>query len=181
MRYFIFFLFVLFASCGTANRHAVVQQNENRSVKNDSIPKTVVTETAANARVETKYFDTINFDPAVNLSVNYSMLVPAWGHAGYPSYIYSGEYSGINFTQLFITTTLASSVTVDSVSIQSVIPAIDTNPAAPVKVISKSTATILPDPKSSIIPYIVSAIAAVFLSTLFFYYVKRKKKNIDPN
>lgn len=165
MRYFIFFIFILLHSCSAFKHQQPVQ--EKKFATKDTVR--AGKEPVAESRM---VIDTI---PGAQFVFDPSMVV-ATSSSGYPWIYYTGESSIplYNFSALFAMPLV--SVKIDSVSIPPTAAFADTNPVAAIKEVPKSSATILPGPESSNIPYIVSGIAGVFLLTLFFAFMKRRKK-----
>jgi len=174
MRYFIFLFCVLLHSCALF-KHNHSSEQEKKQVSNDSVP--VETKHVVDLRIAA---DTIT-GSTQGASVNPDLLIYSAAIAlptDYP-WIYSGVearniawYPQLNFTALLVAPV---KLTVTD-SFPPAVGSIDTNSNVPVKVIPKPSATILPEPKSFVMPYIASGIAAIFLGALFFWFMKRRKK-----
>lgn len=174
MRYLIFPLLILLNSC-TLFRHQPEQ--EKVTAKEPVRTTTLPAETIAQSK---PVIDTIPgavvIDPSL-VTVSLFEGVGPWMSG--PTSYYEPYFTANFFPQIFLTS-VVTNATIDSVHIQ---PGEGPKAisATPAKFISKSAAAVFPETKTSIIPYIVCGIAAVFLSTLLLAFLKRKKKNIDLN
>lgn len=168
MRYVVFSLFILLNSC-TLFRHQPEQEKiaTTEPLRTTTVPVTTVAESKP-------VIDTIPgaivFDPSL-ITATSSNIYP-WTYSGVTSYY--GEYLAASYYPQLFLTSIVSAATIDSVHIQPGEETFEHISPVPVKPVAKSSAAILPDPKSSLIPYIVCGIAAVFLSTLLFAFIRRK-------